>query len=207
MKKFFVGLNFILAFMIFLSAPVSAEEISGEKIPLRIARLPIIFQSGTPNEETISKLEMKMSRAVHIPLNGTLKLVEYIDPDESLGELQKTFATVRAENRKAKFQDAVKPLAEILNADIVICPVVMKYHEYVTGISGIIWESQIFAAVEVGLTVYDKRTDELIYKKCYRGYSGSTIYSGYASFLADECFDKVIAETGLKQKIMAIKST
>ena len=102
MKKFFVGLNFILAFMIFLSAPVSAEEISGEKIPLRIARLPIIFQSGTPNEETISKLEMKMSRAVHIPLNGTLKLVEYIPQTESSAELQNVWQKMRANNNKTK---------------------------------------------------------------------------------------------------------
>lgn len=205
MKKFFVGLNFILAFMIFLSAPVFAEEISGEKIPLRLARVPIIFQSGIPDEETILKLETRITRAVHIPLNGTLKLVEYLDPDESLIELKKIFATIRAENRKAKIQDAVKPLAETLDADIVVCPILITYHEYVDGISGINWETKIFSSVEVGLAVYDGRTDELIYKKSSRSYGGGASAFGYASRLAEDCFDNVIASTGLKQKIMAIR--
>lgn len=205
MKKFFVGLNFIVAFMIFLSAPVFAEEISGEKNPLRLARVPIIFQSGIPDEETILKLETRITRAVHIPLNGTLKLVEYLDPEESLIELKKIFATIRAENRKAKIQDAVKPLAEVLDADIVVCPILITYHEYVDGISGINWETKIFSSVEVGLAVYDRRTDDLIYKKSSRSYGGDSNAFGRSSRLAEDCFDNVIASTGLKEKIMAIK--
>ena len=60
LKKFFVALLAVILFSTLASA---------EATPVRIARLPIIFQSTVPDEETCAELETKITRAVHIPLN------------------------------------------------------------------------------------------------------------------------------------------
>ena len=71
MKKFLAALIVLI---------LSAATVSAESMPVRIARLPIIFQSTIPDADTCTRLETKIERAIHIPLNGTLQLAEYLPP-------------------------------------------------------------------------------------------------------------------------------
>ena len=106
MKKFFAAL-FV---MILFAATASAQ-------PVRIARLPIIFQSTIPDEETRAELETKITRAIHIPMNGTLQLAEYLPPDESARALDDLWQNISGQNKKANLSDAMRPLAQELDAD------------------------------------------------------------------------------------------
>lgn len=188
---------FIFSMIIFSVAATSAE-------PVKIARLPIIFQKRQPDYETCAALETKISRAVSIPLNGTLKVAEFLDVDNSATELNSIYKKMRAENKKLKLAETIRPLAKNLNADIVVCPILLSYSEYFIQ-AGVNLESILHSNVSAELIVYDRRTDELIDKKISRNFNNSASKFGRASYLAADCFDTLIKETNLKRKIMAIK--
>ncbi|MBO4400637.1 MAG: hypothetical protein J5809_02195 [Selenomonadaceae bacterium] len=182
-------LKFLAAVIIFLQTTCAAAEI---KKPVRIVCLPIIFQNEI-DSETRSGLELKISRAVHIPLNGSLKLAEYLDAEISVAALEKNPA------------DAVKNLAEELDADLVICPILRRYSQSYLPAFGLSGESRLASSADAELIVYDRRTDTLTDKKTSRSYSGSYSKFGTAPHLAGECFDALIKKTGLREIIRAIR--
>ncbi|MBQ3337816.1 MAG: hypothetical protein IJG80_10475 [Selenomonadaceae bacterium] len=194
MKKFFAAL-FV---MILFAATASAQ-------PVRIARLPIIFQSTIPDEETRADLETKITRAIHIPLNGTLQLAEYLPPDESARALDGLWQNISAQNKKANLSDAMRPLAQNLDADLIVCPVLKKYSQYVT--MGFGWNSETYIVSQAAaeLIVYDRRSDELTVKKNSQIYNDVYSLRGTASALSKICFDKIIDSSGLRQIIRDIR--
>ena len=194
MKKFFTAL-FV---MILFAATASAQ-------PVRIARLPIIFQSTIPDEETRAELETKITRAIHIPLNGTLQLAEYLPPDESARALDELWQNISGQNKKANLSDAMRPLAQELDADLIVCPVLKKYSQYVT--MGFGWNSETYIVSQAAaeLIVYDRRSDELTVKKNSQIYNDVYSLRGTASALSKICFDKIIESSGLRQIIRDIR--
>ena len=192
------GIFFLLS-MSFL--PVGA---AADKTPVRLARLPIIFAHNKPNFETCATLETKLSRAFSIPMNGTLQLADYIDSQESSSALNKIWRELRAKNKKASLTEAMRPLAEKINADIILCPVLRRYSE-VHVQSNRNLETKIISNVAATLIIYDRRTDELIENKDSRSFNDGSSRFGKASYLAGECFDRLIDATKIRQKINAIK--
>jgi len=192
LKKFLTA----LFALILLATTAQAAE------PVRIARLPILIQCKMPDVDTRTELETKIARAVHIPLNDTLQLAEYIPTQESTQILSDLWQQLRAQNKKAKLADAMRPLARALDADIIVCPVLLRYSQY----SAPAWDEMIINSyARAELIVYDRRTDELIDKKSSRMYHDSYHPQGTASALAKICFDNVIDATKLRHLIMAIK--
>lgn len=182
---------------------VFAATAQASAVPVRIARLPIIFQSTVPDRDTCAELEVKIAKAVYIPLNKTFPIAEYIPVRESQQALSYIWQDMRAKNKKAKLADAMRPLAQILNADIVICPVLLRYSQNATFS---VWgETIIDSQARAELIVYDRRTDTLIDKKSMQMYHDSYHPLGTASTLAKICFDRVINETNLRQLIRSIK--
>lgn len=178
--------KFLAAVIIFLQATCAAAQI---KKPVRILCLPITFQSKV-DSETRSGLELKISRAVHIPLNEVLNAAEYLD----------------AENfSAAPDADAVKVLAEELDADLVICPILRSCSQIYMPPFGLSGESRLRSNAAARLIVYDRRTDTLTDKKISRSHSGSYSRFKTAAYLAGECFDELIRETGLREIIRAIR--
>ena len=194
--KFFTAI-FIFSAILFSNCVTFAK-------PVKIARLPIIFQKRQPDYETCAALETKISRAVSIPLNGTLKVAEFIDPEISSAELNEIYQKMRAENKKLKLAETIRPLAKNLDADIIVCPILLRYTEFFTQ-SGKNLETHLYSDVAAELIVYDRRTDELIDKKRSKSFNNSASKFGRASYLAADCFDVLLQETKLKRKIMAIK--
>ena len=187
--------------LIFLSAILFLPSTSvAEKKILRLVQLPIIFQSTQPDLKTCSALETKISRAVHIPLNNTLQLVEYVDRKESVTAINEIWQ----KNSTSKLSDAMRPLAEKINADIIVCPVLRNYRQ-TTFHSGFHFETYLVSNVSATLIVYDRRNDELVEKKTSRSFQSSYSKFGTADYLAKDCFDRLIAATKLQQKIFNIK--
>lgn len=188
-----------LFMLILLTATVSAAE------PVKIARLPIIFQCTLPDDDgTRAALEHRLERATHIPLNGTLQVAEYLSPIDSVNVLDEIFQRMSAENKKAKLADAMRPLAEKIDADIIVCPVVHRYSQILTHSFNQYGETIIDSRVQVELIVYDRRSDNLVDKKASRMYYDTWSGTGTASYLASVCFDKVIADTKLHELITSI---
>ena len=194
MKKFFAAL-FV---MILFAATASAQ-------PVRIARLPIIFRSTIPDEETRAELETQITRAIHIPLNGTLQLAEYLPPDESARALDDLWQNISGQNKKANLSDAMRPLAQEIDADLIVCPVLKKYSQYVT--MGFGWNSETYIVSQAAaeLIVYDRRSDELTVKKNSQIYNDVYSLRGTASALSKICFDKIIDSSGLRQIVHDIR--
>ena len=195
-------LKIFAAVLILMTIIFSSVE-AAEK-PLRLLRLPIILQKNIPDAETCAVLEKKIARAVAIPLNGTLNLVEYVDPKNSSVELNDIWKKMRAKNKKLKLAETMRPLAKKLDADIIVCPILLRYSEYYVQF-GVDFHSHLVSDVSAELIVYDRRTDELIDKKTSRHFNNSSSRFGRASYLALDCFDRLIKETNLRRKIMAIK--
>ena len=200
MKKFLTGL---LMLMLMMTLTASAAE---EKKPVRLARLPIIFLSEIPNKEIRIGLELKISRAVHLPLNKTLKAIDYIPVDESKSAMQDMWDKVSKKGRKkAKFQDAMEPLAKKLDADLIVCPVLRRFSETIfpsTGLS-MTSEEHMISNASVELIIYDAKTKEITTKKETRSYNGEASNWGTARFLAEDCLTTAIDKTGLRRKVMS----
>jgi len=194
MKKF---LSALLVLIFFTATAQAAQK------PVRIARLPIIFQSSSPDLDTCAELEVKIARAVHIPMNKTLQLAEYLPTKKSTQALTDIWKGIRAENKKARLTEAMRPLAEKLDADIVVCPVLNRYSQTVM-MSGF-YETIINSYVKTEMIVYDRRTDNLVDKKSSQYYHGDYTTTGTVAYLAKNCFDKVIKDSQLRQLILAIR--
>lgn len=194
MKKFFAAL-FV---MILFTATASAQ-------PVRIARLPIIFQCPVPDADTCAELETKITRAVHIPLNGTLQLAEYLPPEESARALDALWQNISSQNKKANLSDAMRPLAEKIDADLIVCPVLKKYSQYVSWCSGWNGDTYIISQAAAELIVFDRRTDDLIDKKFSQFHNDTYSLRGTASFLSKICFDEVLDAAKLRQLIRDIR--
>ncbi|MCR5834106.1 MAG: hypothetical protein K6G55_05610 [Selenomonadaceae bacterium] len=190
-------LRYVLIVLVMLTATAQAAE------PVRIARLPIIFQTRIPDEKSIMGMETRIERATHIPLNGYLQVAEYISPEESTAALEKIWSPMST-NKKAKLSEAMRPLAEELNADIIICPILRDYMQVVIPSFNSFGETYMSSRAAVELIVYDRRTDTLLDEKASRGHYDTFDSMGTANYLARICFDKVIAKTKLRELISAI---
>ena len=191
MKKFLSLL--LVTFVCLTSVAMAAEN------PVKIARLPIIVQQNKLDNETAISLEVKLARAVNIPLNKTLKIAEYVPPKKSAAELNKIWQKMY-KNDTATISDAVKTLAEKLNADIVVCPILREYSQNVTH-SGLYFESHLSSFVSAEMIIYDRRTDSFTRKKVSRSFNDAYNKYGTAARLAANCFDQLIKDTELRQLI------
>ena len=188
----------VLLLMILFAATTYAES-----KPVRIARLPIIFHSTIPDVETRAELETKIERAIHIPLNGTLQLAEYLPQENSSQVLEGIWQKLSAENKRAKLADAMRPLAQELDADIIVCPIINQYSQNVV----FAWDETVLNSyVQVELIVYDRRADNLIDKKAAQMYHDAYSLRGTASALSKICFDNVTDKTKLRQLIRDIRN-
>lgn len=194
MKKFFTALFVLMA----LTATACAE-------PVRIARLPIIFECSIPDDGTRETLETRIERAVHIPLNATLQVAEYLPPIDCAQKFSELWQKISAANKKAAFAEAMRPLADELDADIIVCPILLEYRQNV--IQTFSWYDDVIfdSYARAELIVYDRRTDELRDKKASRMYHDAWSGIGTATYLAAVCFDKVIEDTKLRELIRAVK--
>lgn len=206
MKKFLVPLLALIVLTIATTTFAEPAEVESETDarPVRIARVPIIFQSTVPDEKTCAALETKIERAIHIPLNGYLKVAEYLPMDNTARELNDLWQDIKAGNKKAKFADAMRPLADRLDADIIVCPILVRYSQYVVGFSTWSGEQYIDSNAEVELIVYDRRTDDLRDKIASRMHHDTMSALGTAPYLANVCFDIVIEATKIRELIHAI---
>lgn len=192
MLKHAILLFITLALFCSLTALASAA-------PLRLAQAPVITQAYCP-EDTLQDLEKLVSRATHVPLNGYLNVVEYLPEKEiltALGDLR------QGTGRRVKYKELVRPLAEKLQADMVVLPVLTGYQEFhrMSWHRGLIYHC--YASVD--LYVYDARTDEIIKKSASRFFDDEGSARGTAYNMAHEAMDEVLRASQLHERIYPSK--
>lgn len=191
----------ILVLMLMVFVSLSSVALAAKK-PIKIARIPIIIQNIQMDNKTALALEVKMSRAVIIPMNETLKIAEFIPPLEAQADFDATWNKMYTKNKHAEMSDAVKKFAKEFDADLVICPILRHYSQKTVPINGNL-ETHLKSAVSAELIIYDKTKNELIQKKARRNFNNIYNKYGEASYLAGECFDQLINDTGLRKLVFS----
>lgn len=174
---------------------LSVTALAAERQPQRIAQFPLVIESWQqPSSDVQDELETKIDRALHVPLNDTLKAVEYIPEKNCLAAWDEVESGLTG---KARIKDMAKPIAEKLNADLVVIPVVAGYGQYTT--MSWYWDHDMIlhSYAEIQLVVYDRTTDKLVYKKSSDFYDDEYSTTGTASYLARNCMDNVIRDANL----------
>lgn len=196
MKRFLFLLMMLSIFLV-----PAAEAADGNSLA-RIARIPIILQTSyIPDRETMASLETKLDRALHIPLNKTLQVAEYIPEAECAAALESVLAEMERTGKRVKLKDAMKPLADKLQADIVVCPALVRYDQY--SHMSFNWNhgTIIHSTASIELSGYERATDQVFHKSFGKSYHDEYSSWGTADALANECMDHVIDETGLRCRV------
>ena len=182
-----------IAMLILLILAVPA--LAAERQPQRIAQFPLVIESWQqPDASVQDQLERKIDRALHVPLNATLKAVTYIPEKDCLAAWDEVEGDMTG---KVRIKDMAKPIAEKLQADLVVIPVVAAYEQYTT--MSWYWDRGMIlhSRAEVQLIVYDRAQDKLVHKKASDFFDDEYSSSGTASYLALNCMDRVIRDADL----------
>lgn len=183
--------------MVFLLLMGTVE--AGNRIPLRVAQYPLLIQSRMmPPQAVQDDLDRLVDRSLHVPLNGTLQAVDYISESECMAALE----DVQAEQgRRVKLKEIMRPLAEKLQADLIVVPVLTGYEQYQT-MSWHRWGRYIihsYAAVEI--IGFDKSKDEVFSKGDSRQFNDEYSTQGDVSLLAHEVMDEALRRAKVHERV------
>jgi hypothetical protein len=193
-------LAFLICLLMGLPAPASAE-----RQPLKLARVPVIVLSDEAPESAAEKVESRVDEALHIPLNGVLHAVEEIPSTDVERALQEVRDERSAAKQSTRLKDLMAPLAQKLGADLVVCPVIEDYHEWIY--NGFGWfddfgddqllETDVCVAI-YGYVAFEGKPFHKAERRWYRD-----IYSPYetADYLLGEAADRAIDGTELVRRI------
>ena len=184
------------------AATTSAGDATGTatiRQPLRVARLPLQLEGFmTPGQDVVDALERQIDRATHIPLNGVLQAASFLSEDDCEAALAEACEQA---GRRPKLKNIVKPLADKLQADLVIVPVLTAYEEYTT--MSMFWDHATLLHARAGLemVIYDRTADKVIDRSAFRSFDDEYSTSGEASQLARDCMYQVLDETQLHDRM------
>lgn len=200
MKKLALFFSLCLCFCLF---GTGSAEATREPAPFWVAQFPLQVESRmAPSQAVHDRLEKLVDRSMHIPLNGTLKAVRYI-PER---QCQTAWEAVRSEaGRKARLKELMRPLAEKLQADFVVIPILSGYEQYET-MSWHRWGRRIthsYACVQI--VGYDRLKDEAFSKTVSRSFDDEYSSQGDVSTLAYEAMDAALREAQVHDRIWEMK--
>lgn len=193
MKKKYALLGVLFLFI------VSAQAWAAERVPLRVAQFPLLVQSYMqPAQNVQDRLEKRIDRSLHVPLNGTLNAVYYIPEQECLEALEDVKNEAAG---KEKLRDLMRPVAEKLNADLVVLPLLTGYEQYET-MSWYRWGRHIthsYASVEI--MGYDKAKDEVFRKSATRQFHDEYSTQADVSRLAYEALEEALQSAKVHERV------
>lgn len=172
---------------------------AAERAPMRVAQYPLLIQSRMmPSQAVQEDLGRLVDRSLHVPLNGTLQAVEYIPERECMAALE---AVQAEQGSRAKLKDIMRPLAEKLQADLIVVPVLTGYEQYQT-MSWHRWGRYIihsYAAVEI--TGFDRSKDEVFRKGDSRQFNDEYSTQGDVSLLAHEVMEEALRRAKVHERV------
>ena len=205
-KKFSMIVLFCMAVWLLCATVTFAAE--ADSHPFRLARVPLVVRVSSADAEARNVIENRLDLALHVPLNDTMHYVEEIPSSEVEAALDDVLADLKTKHRRVKMKDAMQPLAEKLDADLVVCPVLTDYREIIFyGGGGWDWDSVADSMIlesRVGLELdgYDRTTQENFSEATSRFYHEGYAPRGRASVLAKDALESLIAETDINERVM-----
>ena len=183
--------------MVLLLVPQAAA--AAERVPLRIARLPVQVRCNTADVEAVKRMEIRLDQIMRVPLNGTLQAVKEIPGAQVAAAMDEVLSKLRQTRQRVKWQDAMKPLDDKLQADLVVCPVLRGYEQNWS------WRHmpQLHSYVAMDIVGYDRSRDETFHKSGCRYFDDEYSSNGLAANLSLECLDELAASADLHNRVNA----
>ncbi|TCS78187.1 hypothetical protein [Pectinatus cerevisiiphilus] len=186
----------LFLFMFWGGTAAAEENLSAQEtnVPVKLAVMPIIGSfKGYPDSGNY--IYKRLGESVHVPLNGVLQRIEYIDMDKTSATVGKMMnAGIDVTSKEGLAQLAAEEDADILigvKIDFMRQDVVYLFDD----------GPYLMSHVGLKLFVYDRRTDK------YTSYSGQRFYNdtyslqGTANALTQEVMDRLLDKANLKQYV------
>lgn len=174
-------------------------EATRELPPLRVAQFPLQVQSRmTPSQKVQDHLETLLDRSLHIPFNDSLRVLAFLPEGECYAALDKVAA---AAGNKPRLKELMRPLADELQADLVVIPVLAGFEQY-QSMSWHHWGRYILHSyASVQIVGYDRKADEVISKTVSRRYDDEVSLQGEVQNLAYEAMDEALRRAKLHDRV------
>ena len=204
-KKFSMIVLFCMAVWLLCATVTFAAE--ADSHPFRLARVPLVVRVSSADAEARNVIENRLDLALHVPLNDTMHYVEEIPSSEVESALDDVLADLKTKHRRVKMKDAMQPLAEKLDADLVVCPVLTTYYQYIyySG-GGWGWNSHDSMILDSGVTVeldgYDRAAQENFSQSASRYYHEGYHPTGRATMLAKDALENLVSATEINKRVM-----
>ena len=207
MQKKYLMLCALLSLFLCLLSSVAFAATNEPPKPLRLARVPLVIRAYSADAEVEDIIENRLDLALHVPLNDTMHYVEEIPQSEVEAALNDVLADLKTKHRRVKMKDAMQPLAEKLDADLVVCPVLTTYYEYIYyGGGGWSWDSHDSMILDSGASVeldgYDRIAQENFSQSASRYYHEGFHPTGRACMLAKDALESLVTETDINKGVM-----
>ena len=172
-------------------------QVMTEAAARRIAILPILEQGTGIDPASAELLQNRLRQEFHVPLNGTLQAVALLPEAQTARALQQKLQTAGG---KVQLSSLMEPLAEDLQAEIVIGIVVdgFSQYQYTNWRGDTILESQ--AAIR--LVGYDRIRKTPIRGDLARWFRSEYDPAQTASVLAQQELDELLARADLRKEIL-----
>jgi hypothetical protein len=175
----------------------------------RIAILPIIDQTGQLGTELGVRFAKQLQQEFYVPLNGTLKAVEFIPQEKSmavLGKINRAASSIPGKKAQQLTQEKMKLLADDLQADVTVGLVVYKMYEVIhpDGRDG---DMYMESGVGLRLIGYDRKNDRFINTESSDYYLDEYEPAGTVSELSKNTMSRLFQQAELKKCIFPLSET
>lgn len=173
----------------------------------RIAILPITDQTGQLGTELGARFAKQLQNEFYVPLNGTLKAVEFIPQEKSIAALEKINSTSLTGKKGQRLtQEKMKILADDLQADVTVGLVVYELYEIIhpDGRDG---DTYLESGVRLKLIGYDRKNDRFINAESSDHYLDEYGPAGTVSELSKNAMARLFQQAELKKCIFPLSET
>ncbi|MBP2630975.1 MAG: hypothetical protein H6Q70_1603 [Firmicutes bacterium] len=193
--------SLILYFILCIFLIFTTTCFASDRSPKRIAILPIINETGNAQPEIEQYIKAELEDKLHIPLNGTLHIYEYIPQTDIL----KVLPELNIPDKSHKFDmNRLKAAAEEVSADLIVGVVITSLYEYQYPH----WEETFLDSnVTLHLIGYDKTKDKFINLKSQESYNGEYSLPGTIDALSHEALNKLLNKIDFKKDVFPIIPT
>lgn len=175
------------------AAPAGTSAERPQQQTKRVAIIPLIDRTGGwLSKNGAERLMDRMDREFHIPLNETMRWVDFVNEDEAARALNDA---ISAQGKKAKPELAARDAAQDLDADLVVFLVVHQCYQRIFH-GGWRWDGETYIESAASLTVYgyDRAHDRLIKAPASRFERTDYHPSREAEELALDALDEALRE-------------
>lgn len=170
---------------------------------VRVAQLPIELGGNFPiTQKNVDKLNVDFHKSLEFASDGHRESVEFITLKESQDALR---AVVKELNGNSDPEAVLIPLANKLNADIVIMPELVDFqqHDYMnldpSRSTSLMYTYSYTAFRIVG---YDRTKNEMFHKCASKTYDYEQSSIGTADSLTKDCMDTVLQQIDFVQRVV-----